>query len=77
MSIQRTLDFCNKAYHTTKMYVQVSEKYIMKRIDHMQLMRTLPLSEHEGGNKKLTESCEEISQSIKEMYMDDKAEVIR
>lgn len=43
----------------------------------MQLMRTLPLSEHEEGNKKLTESCEEISQSIKEMYMDDKAEVIR
>jgi|LakMenEpi03Aug12_release.lakeMendotaPanAssembly.Ray.scaffolds.fasta_scaffold927792_2 hypothetical protein len=60
MSIQRTLDFCNQAYHTTKMYVQVSEKYIMKRIDHMQLMRTLPLGEHEEGNKKLTEPCEEL-----------------
>jgi hypothetical protein len=60
--IQRQLEFCQNISYTAQMYVQVSDKYIMKSTTHVPLELTLALGEHEENKlSKSRTACEEMA----------------
>jgi hypothetical protein len=65
-SLENSLEFCYETHHSAaKLYVQVSDKYIMKI---MHSILSIPHSEVEGAQIKLEASWEETSKGIQDMY---------
>ncbi len=74
----KDLESCYKTHHSAaKLYVRVSDTHIMKNINLMQSMLSIPLSEVGGAQIKLMASCEEATKGIQEMYNEERAEATR
>lgn len=77
-SLEKSLESCYETHHSAaKLYVRVSDKHIMKSINLMHSMLSIPLSEVEGAQIKLMASCEEATKGVKDMYNEEKAEATR
>ncbi len=70
-SIKRSLESCYQTHDSAKMYVKVSNNYIMKNINQMHGMLTLPSHEVQKAQEKLKASCREASKGIMVMYKED------
>ncbi|XP_046460863.1 uncharacterized protein LOC124207451 [Daphnia pulex] len=74
----KDLESCYKTHHSAaKLYVRVSDKHIMKSINLMHSMLSIPLSEVEGAQIKLMASCEEATKGIQDIYNEERAEATR
>jgi hypothetical protein len=77
-SLETSLESCYETHHSAaKLYVRVSDKHIMKSINLMHSMLSIPLSEVEGAQIKLMASCEEATKGVKNMYNEERAESTR
>jgi uncharacterized ubiquitin-like protein YukD len=77
-SLEKSLESCYETHHSAaKLYVRVSDKHIMKSINLMHSMLSIPLSEVEGAQIKLMASCEEATKGVKNMYNEERAESTR
>ncbi len=64
----KDLESCYKTHHSAaKLYVRVSDKHIMKNINFMQSMLSIPLSEVEEAQIKFTYSFKVATKDIQDM----------
>jgi hypothetical protein len=76
-SIKESLQSSHKTHHSAKMYVKVSNNYIIKSINQMHGMLALPSNEVVASQHKLIASCKEASKGIKDMCTEDNKNTIR
>ena len=70
-SAQFALESSHKTHHSAKMYVTVSNKYIIKSINQMHGMLALPSSEVANAQKQLMASCKEASEGVRFLYKEE------
>jgi hypothetical protein len=72
-SIKESLESTFQTHHSAKMYVNVSNNYIMESLTTMHGMLALPSNEVVASQKKnLIDSCKEASEGILKMCTEDK-----